>query len=132
MNRVRSLSIAAVLMFAFAALAQQATQSGAPAHKMPSVDDHLKMLSEKLDLTAEQQEQIRPVLAEMQASMQKVMNDQSLSREERHQQMKAAFDKANKQAAQYLTEEQNKKLVEMEQESHSGQHGATHGSQPPQ
>lgn len=124
MQRFRVLAIAATMIFALVAVAQQSTQSGAPAHKMPSVDDHLKMLSDKLDLTAEQQEQIRPVLAHMQDEMQKVMNDQSLSREERHNQMKTIFEKANKDAAQYLSDEQKQKLEAMEKEQH--QHGVQH------
>lgn len=89
---------------------------------MPSVDEHLKVLSEKLDLTAQQQKQIRPVLADMQKEMQNIMDDQSLSQEQRHSRMKVVFEKANEQASQYLNEDQRKKLADMEQQQHSGQH----------
>src|SRR6185437_11772510 len=98
----------------------------APAHKMPSVDEHLKVLSEKLNLTAQQEDQIRPVLQEMQDSMQKAMDDQSLSREERMQQMKAAHEKADKQARGFLTDEQKKTLDDLEQHEHAAQHNRAH------
>jgi len=126
MSRFRMITVATVMLFAMAALAQQAAQSGAPAHKMPSVDEHLKVLSEKLNLTAQQEDQIRPVLQEMQDSMQKAMDDQSLSREERMQQMKAAHEKADKQARGFLTDEQKKTLDDLEQHEHAAQHNGAH------
>ena len=129
MKRVRFLALAAMVMLAVAALAQQATQS-APAHKMPSAEDHLKMLSEKLSLTGEQQDQIRPIIEEMTDSAQKAMNDQSLTREERMGKVHAAMMKADKQAREFLTDEQKKTLDEMEQQQMH--HGDMHGQQKPQ
>lgn len=127
MNRVRFLSIAAMLVFAVAALAQQATQSAPAPHKMPSAEDHLKMLSEKLNLTDEQQDQIRPIIQEMTDTAQKAMNDQSLTREERMRAVHEAMMKADKQARQYLTDEQKKTLDDME--AQQMQHGGMHGQQ---
>lgn len=126
MIRVRILATAAMLLFAVAALAQQATQSAPPAHKMPNAEDHLKMLSEKLNLSAEQQDQIRPVIVEMTDSAQKAMNDQSLTREERTRAVHEAMMKADKQAREYLNDDQKKKLDEMEQDMRSDHHGAAH------
>jgi Spy/CpxP family protein refolding chaperone len=128
MSRFRVFTVATVMLFAMAALAQQAAQSGAPAHKMPNLEDHLKFLSQKLDLTAQQEDQIRPILQEMQDSMQKAMDDQSLSREERMQQMKAAHETADKKARGFLNDEQKKTLDELErqQHQHAGQHNGAH------
>ena len=128
MKRVRFLTLAAMLMIAVAALAQQATQP-APAHKMPSAEDHLKMLSEKLSLTSEQQDQIRPIIEEMQGSMQKAMDDQSLTREERMRRHHESMMKADKQVREFLSDEQKKKLDEMEAEMHHGDMHAPHKPQ---
>lgn len=120
MNRSRFLAIAAAFAFAVPAIAQQSGQQSAPApaHHMPTADDHLKVLSEKLNLTADQQEKARPILKEMMDSMQKVMSDDSLTPAEKHAQMRPAHEKADKALREFLTDEQKKTLTEMEAEHH--------------
>jgi Spy/CpxP family protein refolding chaperone len=123
MNRVRVFAIGSVLMFALALLAHQtgAVQS-AHHHGMPSAEDHLKVLSEKLNLTSDQQTKIRPVLQELHDSAQKLMQDQSLSQEERRARHKAHMEIADKKVRDVLNEDQTKKLDELEQESHVDSH----------
>ena len=121
MNRSRFIAIAAAFAFAFPAIAQQ---SAPPAHHMPTVDEHLKVLSEKLDLTADQQEKARPILKKMQDAMQTVMSDASLTPEQMHAQMRPAHEKADRELRAILTDEQKKKLDEME-----AQHPDMHGHQ---
>jgi hypothetical protein len=115
-NRIRLLAIGIVLAFALPAIAQESAT--ASIQHMPTVDQHLKALSEKLDLTAEQQEKARPILKEMQDSMQKVMNDTSATQQQMHEQMRSAQLKADKELRGFLTEEQKKKLDELESHSH--------------
>jgi Spy/CpxP family protein refolding chaperone len=137
MNRFRLLAIATMLMFALSVPAQQTAvapgekpdqgQNAAPAG-MPTVDQHLKVLSDKLDLTAEQQAEIRPILQQMQDSFQKIRQDTSLSDQERHDRMKAVHAQADKQARPILNDEQKKKLDELEQEPHGHPNGAAQPS----
>jgi Spy/CpxP family protein refolding chaperone len=121
MNRIRLLAIATALAFALPAIAQGSATE--PARHLPTVDQHLKGLSEKLDLTAVQQEKARPILKEMQDTMQKVMNDKSLTPEQMHEQMRPARLKADKEMREFLTDEQKKKLDDLESHPHSDPHG---------
>jgi len=85
---------------------------------VPDVDQHLKMLSEKLALSAEQQEKARPILKEMQESMQRVADDKSLTQEQTQAQTHATFMKADKELRTFLSDEQKTKLDEMESQMH--------------
>jgi hypothetical protein len=118
MNRIRLFAIGIVFACALPLIAQEAA---APSH-MPSVDQHLKMLSERLTLTADQQDKARPIIAEMQDAMQKAMDDTSMTEEQKHAQMHSAFMNADKELRPLLTDEQKAKLDSMEKE-HQGMHG---------
>ncbi len=143
MNHFRSLAIGATLMVSLTLLTQQTvaqnhggeqgqSQSGAPS-AMPTVDQHLKVLSEKLELTPEQQVKFRPILQRMQDESQNVMRDTTLSDQARHDKLKSIHDKAEKQARPMLTKEQNKKLDELEQQPHPDIQGNANGAaRPPQ
>jgi Spy/CpxP family protein refolding chaperone len=144
MNQFRLFAMATVLMVALTLLAQQTatahgyseeqdqSQNGAPV-ATPTIEQHLKLLSAKLDLTAEQQVKIRPILQRMQEESQNVMRDASLSDQARHNKMKSARDKADKQVRPILNKEQKNKLDELEQEPHPEPHGDVNGAtQPPQ
>jgi len=99
-------------------MAQEKAAPPEHAMSMPDVDQHLKVLSEKLALTAEQQEKARPILKEMQNGMQKVADDKSLTSDQMHAQMHSTMMKADKQLREYLTDEQKTKLDVMEAEMH--------------
>jgi len=116
MTRFRLLALATVLALAMTAFAQQppAADQAQAAPAASPVDRHLQMLSEQLSLTAEQQEKIRPILQGMFDGQQKIMHDSSLSDDQRHEQMKALHEKADKEARQYLNDDQKKKLDELE------------------
>lgn len=122
MNRRRAIVLAAAAAFALPALqsgfAQQAEGPAAAPHAMPSVDDHLHMLAQKLDLSEEQQNKARPIIAEMQEEMQKAADDKNLTHDETMAKTHAAFMKADKQFREFLTEEQKTKLDAMEAEMH--------------
>jgi Spy/CpxP family protein refolding chaperone len=142
MNHFRLLAIGTILMVALASVAQQTatapgrgdeqdhSQNSGPA-ALPTIEQHLKMLSEKLDLTAEQQAKIRPILQRMQEEWQSITRDTTLSDQARHDKMKSARDKADKQARPILDKEQKKKLDELEQEPHPDSHGSGTGPTPP-
>lgn len=132
MNRIRTLAIAAAMLFVLPAFAQQSSAPTAQEHALPSVDDHLRMLSQKLDLTAEQQEKARPILEEMQAGMRKIDDDKSLTSEQAMAQRHPVFMKADKEIREFLTDDQKKKLDELEEQMHPGMHGKPGDSTAPQ
>jgi hypothetical protein len=129
MNQFRILAIAATLMFASVSPAQQSASGSADADKQhvsaaaeggsSVVDQHLKLLAEKLSLSADQQSEIRPILQQMLDARQKLMQDSSLSDDARQEKMKAVHDKADKKARKFLNEDQKNKLDQLEQEPHS-------------
>jgi hypothetical protein len=141
MNRFRLLAIATTLMASLTLFAQQTaappppsqeqaqTQNAAP-HALPTVDQHIKVLSEKLDLTADQQTKIRPIIEHMQDESQKVIDDTTLSPEARHAKMKTIHEKATNQTRPYLSDDQKKKLDELEQEPHHHPHAQTNTAPP--
>ncbi|MGA8431529.1 MAG: hypothetical protein WB729_17020 [Candidatus Sulfotelmatobacter sp.] len=127
MNRVRSLAIAlaTTFMLALPLVAQQATpttNTHDAAGGMPSVEQHVKVLAEKLDLTSDQQAKATPILQEMQDATEKSMQDESMSPAERRDHVKASRYKADKKLRAFLTDEQKKKLDQLEDDPHSGMH----------
>ena len=125
MNRRRAITLTAAMLFTLPAIQPVVAQQSEapPPHSQPSVDDHLRMLSQKLDLTAEQQDKARPIITDMQAEMQKIMDDKSLSPDESMSKRHAVFMKADKQFREFLTDDQKTRLDELEQQMHSGSHG---------
>lgn len=119
MNWIRKVTIGAVVLCALGAMAQQPST-------MPSLDDHMKLLSTQLDLTPDQQAKIRPLVKEMQESAEKVKHDQSLSADQRHEKLKALHKKTLNDAKQYLTTEQQQKLNALAENPHPDQHGTAH------
>ena len=143
MNRIRLLAIGIMVMFALTVVAQQAaTQADRPAdgaaknehsqdgeHSgVPTVEGHLKMLTEKLDLTVDQQTKVRPILQEMHGVMQKLMQNKTMTGEERTSKLKACHLKADKKMREILNDDQKKKLDQLEQDAHMDQHGNLSGA----
>ena len=131
MNRVRLFAIATILLFALNIFAQQSTtptsnnqqhpQTGAH-HGTPSAEDHLKVLTEKLDLSSDQQARIRPALQELHDATEKVTQNNSLTQEQKMAAMHAELAKADKKMREVLTDEQKEKLTQLEQEMHGKAH----------
>jgi Spy/CpxP family protein refolding chaperone len=129
MNRLRLLALAPMLALALPAITQQPAAPPAASIANAPVEQHLKVLAEKLDLTADQQDKARPILQEMHDSARKIMDDNSLSQDEKNAQIKPVFMKADTQLREFLTDEQKKKLDAMEQ-PHPEMHGSVNGSTP--
>ncbi len=120
MTRVR-FAIGMLMVLALAVFAQEA-HNGHSGHAMASADQHLQMLTEKLDLTADQQAKAKPILQEMTDGAQKAMSDETLPREERTKKAHAVMMQADKKLRTFLTEEQKAKLDDMEQNQMHGDH----------
>jgi Spy/CpxP family protein refolding chaperone len=146
MNRIRLLVVGTVLLLALTVVAQQAaTQPDRPTPDhpvrdghgqgmhdgVPTVEGHLKVLTEKLALTGDQQTKTRPILQELHDATQKLMQDETMSREERLGKVRACREKADKKIREILNDDQKKKLDQLEQEPNSGLHGNVNGATPP-
>jgi Spy/CpxP family protein refolding chaperone len=128
MNRIRVFAMAAMFMFALNMAAQQPAASpddSAVATKIevPGVEQHLKVLTEKLDLTSDQQARTTPVLQELHYASQKLAEDESMSRGERIDNLRAPRYKADRKIREILNDDQKKKLDQLEEQPHSGLHG---------
>jgi Spy/CpxP family protein refolding chaperone len=131
-----------MLIVVLAAPAQQtATRPGssdkgehgqsAAQEDVPIVGQMLKVLTEKLDLTGDQQARITPILQKLHDTQQKLVEDKSLSREERLAKVRPQRDKADKQIRKILTDDQKKKLDQFLQGPHPEMHGNLSGATPP-
>jgi hypothetical protein len=128
MNRIL-LAIGTMVMFALTGVAQQTTAK--PDGGVPTVEKHLKVLSDKLDLTGDQQAKTKPILKELHDATQNLMQDESMSREERLGKVRACREKADKKIREILNDDQKKKLDQLEQEPHPELHGNVNGAAPP-
>jgi Spy/CpxP family protein refolding chaperone len=124
MNRWRFLVIGTMVFVALTAAAQQ-TSSGSGSDQQQqqavqtNVDGHLRMLTERLGLTADQQAKIRPILQQFLEGQHALMADKSLSGEQRGAKSRSLHEQAEKQVREFLTDKQQAELSQMEQESHA-------------
>ncbi len=135
MNHFRVLAIGTILLFALTTTAQQATTSAstkgpsAAEHAgVPTAEGQLTFLAAKLDLTGGQQEKIKPILQELHDTTVKLVQDQSLSGEERLSKVGDSRYTADKKIRAILNDDQKKKLDQVEQEPHPELHGDVKGS----
>jgi len=97
---------------------------------VPTVETQLKVLTEKLDLTGDQQARIKPILEELHDATQKLVQDKSLSREERLAKVRPQRYKADKLIREFLNDDQKQKLDRLEREPHPELHGNLDGATP--
>lgn len=140
MNRL--LAIGTLLIVALTAPAQQTATGPGAANKekhgqrgaqdgVPTVESQLKVLTEKLDLTGDQQAKVNVILQELHEATLKLVGDKSLSHEERLARVRPQRYKADKQIREILNDEQKKKLDQYLQGPHSEMHGNLSGGTPP-
>jgi Spy/CpxP family protein refolding chaperone len=126
MNRVRIVVMGTMLMLALTTAAQQATSGGGAQGESgggSAVDKHMAMLTEKLDLNSDQQAKVKPILQKMHDCTEKSLEDESISLDERRDNAKACRYKADREARKILSDEQKKKLDQLEEEMHPGMQG---------
>jgi Spy/CpxP family protein refolding chaperone len=133
MKLMRLLTLLAACLFSMAALSQQnppARESGEHKHggQMGNIDDHVKELTTKLNLTADQQTKVKAILEEHHQQMQATMNDQSLSKEDKHAKMKNMHDSVHAKVREVLTDDQKPKFDAMVKDMENNMHGHDKGS----
>ena len=121
-SRWSSLTIV-VLLAAGLTFAHPSQESQAPTpdkhsgmHQGESADQHLQMLSEKLNLTDDQKAKLRPILQDQMQQMKAVREDSSLSEEQKRAKMKPIHESLHDQINAVLTPEQQAKFKQMRQE----------------
>jgi Spy/CpxP family protein refolding chaperone len=128
MSRFRWVAIGILLVLAVTAAAQESgarkhdDARTAGQHAAPSVDALVKTLTEKLDLTTDQQAKIRDVLQNLHEFTKKLADDPSLTEEERTAKAKPERMKAHQQMMAILTEDQKKKAAEYLKGPHREMH----------
>src|ERR1700685_3799966 len=102
---IMRVAIVSIPMFAIAALAQQSTAQprSATQDSLPTVEEQLKVLNEKLDLTAVQQAKVKPILQHLHDATQNVIEDQNLSRDERLAKVRPERQAADKKIREILS-----------------------------
>jgi len=133
MRRIPLVAIMSIPMFVIAALAQEsaATPGSGTQDSLPTVEEQLKVLNEKLDLNAGQQAKIKPILQHLHDATVNAMQDQNLSREERLAKVRPQRQMADKKMREVLSDEQKKKLDQYEQGPHQEMHGTLSGTPKP-
>jgi hypothetical protein len=110
----------AVFLFAFLfASGVFATQSGAgqgQGHQTPSVDDHLKVLSERLNLSQDQQARIKIILEGQLAQMYAIRKNEFLSQDDRMSKLRSLREASAAKVRVQLDDEQKKKFDDMRQD----------------
>jgi len=106
----------------YAQMAEGSGQGGGAAHQMPSPENRLQHMTKMLNLTADQQEKIKPILDNESQQMQTLRQDTSMSREDKMTKMRGIRETSNTQINSILTTEQQQKWAQM-RENHGG-HGS--------
>jgi protein CpxP len=83
---------------------------------MPSVDDQIKHLTKKLNLSSDQQAKLKPILEDQRKQMDTIHNDSSLSREDRFSKMQALRQSSDTEIKGVLNEDQQKNFEKMREE----------------
>jgi hypothetical protein len=141
-NRLCSLAIGTALILAPTVPAEQSAVEPGGAVKaedgrqiangdlVPKAEPQLKVLTEKLGLTIQQQAKIMPILKKLQAVTEKLARDKSRSREELLAEVRPYRYKADKKLREFLSDDQKKKLDQYEHGPHPEMHGNLGGATP--
>lgn len=92
-------------------------QSSQPAERhQPDPNRQMRMLTKRLNLTSDQQNQILPILTSRNDQMQSIRGDASLSPQDRRAKMRAIREDADAKVRALLTADQKKAYDEMQQQ----------------
>jgi len=85
-------------------------------HKMPTVDEMVQTMSERLSLTDDQKVKVRKIAEDTHKKMEAMHADQSMTREDRMAKARSMHDSAMAQVRSILNDDQKKKLDEWQKE----------------
>ncbi|HLJ86455.1 MAG TPA: hypothetical protein VKZ53_06505 [Candidatus Angelobacter sp.] len=122
---MKSLKNTALLLAMLFALGAFAVQSGAgqgpgqgqgPHHRMPSADEQVKDLTQKLNLSADQQTKVKSIVEDIHQQANAVMKDESLSQDDRRSKMRTLHENGMSRVREVLNDDQKKKFDQMRDE----------------
>jgi periplasmic protein CpxP/Spy len=105
-----------------AAGAQQQGQPGQGHRHFMNPDRQLQHLTKKLNLTADQQTQIKPILVDRQQKMQALWHDQSLSQQDRHSRAEAIRQDTRTRLEATLNDQQKQEFEQMQANMQNRRH----------
>lgn len=113
--------------------APQADGGGMGGHRggrgMMDPDQRLAHMTKKYKLTADQQNQIKPILQDEQQQMQSMRSDTTSSREDKMAKMKSTHEASNQKIEAVLTDEQKQKFEADQQKMQERRAEHMHGGQ---
>ena len=115
---------------AIAQTAPAACDRAAPAmgpHRGGPMGDPVARLTGALKLTEDQQAQVKAIFDEMHPKMKALMEDESVSREDKMAKMKELREASDAQIKALLTEDQQKAFDELQKQRGPGGEGRGHG-----
>ena len=121
MKTLQKLLLLAMCMLGMSAFAQQnppppGGEGQGQGRRMPSIEDQLKNLTEKLTLTDDQQAKVKTILEDTRSQMTKIMQDQDMSREDKMAKGRSIREAGNTKIREVLTDEQKKKFDDLQKE----------------
>ena len=125
MKKIRIALLLAVCVTSVLAMAQMGGEGRRP--QMPSVDEQVSRLSQRLNLSDDQKTQARGLLQSRLDKMNALMQDSSISREDRHSRMAEIRHSTSAQIRGLLNEDQQKKYDAMEKEREQEMQHNGHG-----
>ena len=131
MRRFGLWAIGSILLFSWSVSAQQPAAGSerdqltrsAAENGVPSAESQLKILTAKLDLSADQQSKMKRILDELHEGTMKIVEAPGLSHEERLERVRPLRYKARDQMRAILNDDQKQKLDEYLQGPHAEMHG---------
>jgi protein CpxP len=132
-NRFCTLALTGLLALGTAGSVAIAQDTPAPppqqggGHRGMDPDAQLKHMTKELDLTADQQAQIKPILESQQQQMMALHQDQSLSREDRMGKMKAIHEDSRTKIEAALNDTQKQKFQELQAKQQERMHDRMQG-----
>jgi protein CpxP len=107
---------------------QAAPQPGGSVRAMPSAVRQLSMLTRMLDLSPDQQNQLRPILADRQQRLQAISQDESLTARDRLAKSQSVRQDSNAKIEAVLNDQQKQDFQKMVKHEHERDR---HHAQPP-
>lgn len=115
-----------------------APENGQVGHGRHQMDpqQQVKRLTKRLNLTADQQNQILPILTDQQQQMKSIFSDSSLSPQDRHAKVQAVRQDSDTKIKAVLTDSQKQTWDQMQQQrqermqQHKEHSGSDQGSNP--
>ena len=97
-------------------------------HHKPNPQQQAEFLSKKLNLSADQTAKLTPIFADRDQKFQALFQDQTLTQDQRHAQMKAIHQSTEQQLATVLSPDQMQQLKSMKHGRHGGWQRGPNGS----